>query len=117
MTSLLMNQWLDACVLVPADDFTIITKLAAKAANEGQVIEDLSELRRYALNTHVDDAEASLVQSLQEKHRAIDAAARHRRCIARAATAAARRVETTGRSWPRPDGPRPRPYPAAQTSR
>ena len=75
MTSLLTSQWLDACVLVPSDDFAIITKLAAKAANEGQVIEDLSELRRYALNTHVDDAEASLVQSLQEKHRAIDAAA------------------------------------------
>ena len=37
--------------------------------------------------------------------------------IARAATAPAHRVETTGRSWPRPDGPRPRPYPAAQTSR
>jgi hypothetical protein len=75
MTSLLTSQWLDACVLVPADDFAIITKLAAKAANEGQIIADLSELRRYALNTHVDDAEASLVQSLQEKHRAIDAAA------------------------------------------
>ena len=75
MTSLLTSQWLDACVLVPSDDFAIITKLAAKAANEGQVIEDLSELRRYALSTHVDDAEASLVQSLQEKHRAIEAAA------------------------------------------
>jgi len=75
MTSLLTSQWLDACVLVPSDDFAIITKLAAKAANEGQIIADLSELRRYALNTHVDDAEASLVQSLQEKHRAIDAAA------------------------------------------
>ena len=75
MTSLLTSQWLDACVVVPADDFAIITQLAAKAANEGQIIEDLSELRRYALNTHVDDAEASLVQSLQEKHRAIDAAA------------------------------------------
>ena len=75
MTSLLTSQWLDACVLVPADDFAIITKLAAKAATEGQIIADLSELRRYALNTHVDDAEASLVQSLQEKHRAIDAAA------------------------------------------
>ena len=75
MTSLLTSQWLDACVLVPADDFAIITKLAAKAAHEGQIIADLNELRRYALNTHVDDAEASLVQSLQEKHRAIDAAA------------------------------------------
>ncbi len=57
MTSLLTSQWLDACVLVPADDFTIITKLAAKAANEGQIIADLSELRSYALNTDVDDAE------------------------------------------------------------
>ena len=75
MTSLLTNQWLDACVLVPADDFAIITKLAAKAAKEGQIIADLNELRHYALNTHVDDAEASLVQSLKEKHRAIDAAA------------------------------------------
>ena len=75
MTSLLTNQWLDACVLVPADDFAIITKLAAKAAKEGQRIADLNELRHYALNTHVDDAEASLVQSLKEKHRAIDAAA------------------------------------------
>ena len=75
MTSLLTSQWLDACVLVPADDFAIITKLAAKAAKEGQIIADLNELRHYALNTHVDDAEASLVQSLKEKHRAIDAAA------------------------------------------
>ena len=36
MTSLLTSQWLDACVLVPADDFAIITKLAAKAAKEAK---------------------------------------------------------------------------------
>ena len=75
MTSLLMNQWLDACVLVPADDCTIIAQLAQRAAAEGHAVSDLADLRKYALNTHVDEAEASLVQSLKEKSRAIDAAA------------------------------------------
>ena len=75
MTSLLMNQWLDACVLVPADDCTIIAQLAQRAAAEGHAVSDLAELRTYALTTRIDEAEASLVQSLKEKSRAIDAAA------------------------------------------
>ena len=75
MTSLLMNQWLDACVLVPADDCTIIAQLAQRAAAEGHAVSDLADLRKYALTTHVNAAEASLVQSLKEKSRAIDAAA------------------------------------------
>ena len=75
MTSLLMNQWLDACVLVPADDCTIIAQLAQRAAAEGHAVSDLADLRKYALTTHVNAAEASLVESLKEKSRAIDAAA------------------------------------------
>ena len=75
MTSLLMNQWLDACVLVPADDCTIIAQLAQRAAAEGHAVSDLAGLRKYALTTDVNAAEASLVQSLKEKSRAIDAAA------------------------------------------
>ena len=75
MTSLLTSQWVDACVLVPADDFAIITKLEQRAAAEGHAVYDLAALRKYALTTDIDAAEASLVQSLKEKSRAIDAAA------------------------------------------
>ena len=70
-----MNQWLDACVVVPADDCAIITQLAQRAAAEGHAVYDLAALRKYALTTDIDAAEASLVQSLKEKSRAIDAAA------------------------------------------
>ena len=70
-----MNQWLDACVLVPADDCTIIAQLAQRAAAEGHAVYDLAALRKYALTTDIDAAEASLVQSLTDKSRAIDAAA------------------------------------------
>jgi len=75
MTSLLTSQWVDACVLVPADDFAIITKLEQRAAAEGHAVYDLAALRKYALTTDIDAAEASLVQSLEDKSRAIDAAA------------------------------------------
>ena len=75
MTSLLMNQWLDACVVVPAEDCTIIAQLAQRAAAEGHAVYDLAALRKYALTTDIDAAEASLVQSLTDKSRAIDAAA------------------------------------------
>ena len=75
MTSLLMNQWLDACIIVPAEDCDIIAQLAQRAAAEGHAVSDLADLRKYALTTHVNAAEASLVQSLKEKSRAIDAAA------------------------------------------
>ena len=75
MTSLLTSQWLDACVLVPADDFAIIQQLAQRAAAEGHAVNDLKALHKYALTTDIDAAEASLVQSLKEKSRAIDAAA------------------------------------------
>jgi hypothetical protein len=75
MTSLLMNQWLDACIIVPTEDCTIIAQLAQRAAAEGHAVSDLAELHKYALTTHVNAAEASLVQSLKEKSRAIDAAA------------------------------------------
>ena len=75
MTSLLTNQWLDACIIVPAEDCDIIAQLAQRAAAEGHAVSDLAALRKYALTTHVDAAEASLVQSLKEKSRAIDAAA------------------------------------------
>ena len=75
MASLLTTQWLDACVLVPTEDCTIIARLAQRAAAEGHAVSDLAGLRKYALTTHIDEAEASLVQSLKEKSRAIDAAA------------------------------------------
>ena len=75
MTSLLTSQWLDACVLVPADDFAIIQQLEQRAAAEGHAVYDLEALRKYALTTDIDAAEASLVQSLKEKSRSIDAAA------------------------------------------
>merc|ERR1719399_2790532 len=75
MTSLLMNQWLDACIIVPSEDCDIITQLAQRAAAEGHAVHDLAELRKYALTTDIDAAEASLVQSIKEKSRAIDAAA------------------------------------------
>mmetsp|Transcript_17120 Transcript_17120/g.45010 ORF Transcript_17120/g.45010 Transcript_17120/m.45010 type:complete len:319 (+) Transcript_17120:126-1082(+) len=75
MTSLLTSQWLDACIIVPTEDCDIIARLAERAAAEGHAVSDLAGLRKYALTTHVDDAEASLVQSIKEKHRAIDAAA------------------------------------------
>jgi len=75
MTSLLMNQWLDACIIVPSEDCTIIAQLAQRAAAEGHAVSDLAELRTYALTTDIDEAEASLMQSLKEKSRAIDAAA------------------------------------------
>ena len=75
MTSLLMNQWLDACIIVPSEDCDIITQLAQRAAAEGHAVSDLAGLRKYALTTDIDAAEASLVQSLTEKSRAIDAAA------------------------------------------
>ena len=71
----LTNQWLDACIIVPSEDCAIITQLAARAADDGHEIPDLAALRRYALSTHVDAAEASLVESLKEKSRAIEAAA------------------------------------------
>ena len=71
MTSLLMNQWLDACVVVPAEDCTIIAQLAQRAAAEGHAVYDLAALRKYALTTDIDAAEASLVQSLKIKSRAI----------------------------------------------
>ena len=75
MTSLLTSQWLDACIIVPAEDCDIIAQLAQRAAAEGHAVSDLAELRTYALTTRIDEAEASLVQSLKEKSRAIDAAA------------------------------------------
>ena len=75
MTSLLTSQWLDACVLVPTEDCTIIARLAQRAAAEGHAVYDLAALRKYALTTDIDAAEASLVQSLKDKSRAIDAAA------------------------------------------
>jgi hypothetical protein len=75
MTSLLMNQWLDACIIVPSEDCDIIQQLAQRAAAEGRAVYDLAALRKYALTTDIDAAEASLVQSLKEKSRAIDAAA------------------------------------------
>ena len=75
MTSLLTSQWLDACVLVPAEDCDIIAQLAQRAAAEGHAVSDLASLRKYALTTDIDAAEASLVQSLKIKSRAIDAAA------------------------------------------
>ena len=65
MTSLLTSQWLDACVLVPADDFAIIQQLEQRAAAEGLAVSDLAGLRKYALTTTVDAAEASFVQSLK----------------------------------------------------
>merc|ERR1719281_296455 len=74
MTSLLTSQWVDACVLVPTEDCDIIALLAQRAAAEGHAVSDLAGLRKYALTTHIDEAEASLVQSLKEKSRAIDAA-------------------------------------------
>ena len=75
MTSLLTSQWLDACIIVPAEDCDIIQQLAQRAAAEGHAVYDLAALRKYALTTDVDEAEASLVQSLKEKSRAIDAVA------------------------------------------
>lgn len=75
MTSLLTSQWLDACIIVPAEDCDIIARLAQRAAAEGHAVLDLAGLRKYALTTPVNAAEASLVQSLTEKSRAIDAAA------------------------------------------
>merc|ERR1719420_2256780 len=75
MTSLLTNQWLDACVLVPTEDCTIIARLAQRAAAAGHAVYDLEALPKYALTTDIDAAEASLVQSLEDKSRAIDAAA------------------------------------------
>ena len=75
MTSLLTSQWLDACIIVPTEDCTIIQQLAQRAAAEGHAVSDLAGLRKYALTTDIDAAEASLVQSLKEKSRAIDAAA------------------------------------------
>jgi len=75
MASLLTSQWLDACIIVPTEDCTIIAELAQRAAAEGRAVYDLEALRKYALTTDVNDAEASLVQSLKEKSRAIDAAA------------------------------------------
>ena len=74
MTSLLTSQWLDACIIVPAEDCDIIARLAQRAAAEGYAVLDLAGLRKYALTTPVNAAEASLVQSLTEKSRAIDAA-------------------------------------------
>jgi hypothetical protein len=70
-----MNQWLDACIIVPSEDCTIIQQLEQRAAAEGHAVSDLAGLRKYAMTTHVNAAEASLVQSLTEKSRAIDAAA------------------------------------------
>ena len=75
MTSLLMNQWLDACIIVPTEDCEIIQQLEQRATAEGHAVYDLEALRKYALTTDIDAAEASLVQSLKEKSRAIDAAA------------------------------------------
>ena len=75
MTSRLMNQWLDACIIVPSEDCTIIAQLAERAAAEGHAVYDLAALQKYALTTDMDEAEASLVQSLKIKSRAIDAAA------------------------------------------
>ena len=75
MTSLLMNKWLDACIIVPMEDCEIIQQLEQRAAAEGRAVYDLAALRKYALTTDIDAAEASLVQSLKEKSRAIDAAA------------------------------------------
>ena len=75
MTSLLTSQWLDACIIVPAEDCEIIQQLEQRAAAEGRAVYDLAALRKYALTTDIDAAEASLVQSLKEKSRAIDAAA------------------------------------------
>ena len=75
MAAILTNQWLDACIIVPAEDCTIIAHLAQRAAAEGHAVYDLAALRKYALRTDIDAAEASLVQSLKEKSRAIDAAA------------------------------------------
>ena len=75
MTSLLTSQWVDACVLVPTEDCDIIAELAQRAAAEGHAVYDLEALRKYALTTDIDEAEASLVQSLKDKSRAIDAAA------------------------------------------
>ena len=75
MTSILMNQWLDACIIVPSEDCDIIAQLAQRAAADGHAVSDLAGLHKYALTTDVNDAEASLVQSLKEKSRAIDAAA------------------------------------------
>ena len=45
MTSLLMNQWLDACIIVPAEDCDIIQQLAQRAAAEGHAVYDLRALR------------------------------------------------------------------------
>ena len=71
MTSLLMNQWLDACIIVPTEDCDIIQQLAQRAATEGHAVSDLAALLTYALTAHMDEAEASLVQSLKIKSRAI----------------------------------------------
>ena len=69
MTSLLTSQWLDACVLVPADDFAIIQQLEQRAAAEGLAVSDLAGLRKYALTTDVNDAEASLVNTIEAMRR------------------------------------------------
>ena len=75
MASLLTRQWLNACVVVPTDDFSIITQLVQRAVREGHAVTTLAALQEYALTINVDDTEASFVQSLKEKSRTIEAAA------------------------------------------
>jgi hypothetical protein len=74
MASLLTRHWLDANIIVPTEDCTIITQLVQRAVREGHAVTTLAALQEYALTINVDDAEASFVQSLKEKSRAIEAA-------------------------------------------
>jgi hypothetical protein len=45
MASLLTRQWLNACVVVPTDDFSIITQLVQRAVREGHAVTTLAALQ------------------------------------------------------------------------